>query len=428
MLEPRFKSSTVSFFPTDPDLRRCKELLVSKLAAQVTHGTMSPHSVSSAAARKMLSFSKKLSEVSDAEVPYNIFSSILRANKGTVPVVGGDMLIKIGRSASTCTTCPWPKSADGTVPVPYTLSSVYTANQVSLFQNSMQEMETLTCVNFIPRTTEKSFLNIVSSQGCASYVGRIGGGQMVAVDIAGCMSRGIIQHELDHALGFYHEHTRIDRDDYVTVMQQYISPGEKINFAIKNTDDGGLQYDYGSVMHYDKYAFSNTSNQPTIVPHPDPNVPIGQRIGLSILDVAKINHLYQCNVCANLLNDNSGVVSSANSVSANPNSGSCVWLIRTPSGQVSLNGISFNVKSSPECASYYMKIYDGPSRTSPVLKDKTCGTGVIPVIIASTSQMLIEIFSVSSVPGNGFIATYSSGKFTCPDGFQAPVTINLSTP
>ncbi|XP_063802662.1 embryonic protein UVS.2-like [Pseudophryne corroboree] len=348
-------------------------------------------------------------DVSYAEVPHDIFSSILRANKDiTEPVEGGDMLIKIERSASTCIKCMWPKSADGTVPVPYTLSSVYTASQVSLFQTSMQEIETLTCVRFIPRTTEKSFLNIISSHGCASYVGRTGGGQMVAVDTAGCMSRGIIQHEIDHALGFHHEHTRTDRDDYVTIMQQYISPGDKINFAIENTEDGGLQYDYGSVMHYDKYSYSNTSKQPTIVPHPDPNVPIGQRTGLSILDVAKINHLYQCNVCAYLLNDISGTVRSTNYHPANPNSGSCVWLIRTPSGQVSLNGISFNVQSSPKCTSHYMKIYDGPSRTSPVLKDKTRGTGVIPVIIASTNQMLIELFIGRSVSGNSFSATYSS--------------------
>lgn len=59
MLDPRIKSYNVSFFPKDPDLKRCKELLVSKLTAQVTHGTMkSSPPVTSAAARK-LSFSKR---------------------------------------------------------------------------------------------------------------------------------------------------------------------------------------------------------------------------------------------------------------------------------------------------------------------------------------------------------------------------------
>lgn len=77
MLDPRIKSYNVSFFPKDPDLKRCKELLVSKLTAQVTHGTMkSSPPVTSAAARK-LSFSKRPSgDVEQSTQHFDIWSGL----------------------------------------------------------------------------------------------------------------------------------------------------------------------------------------------------------------------------------------------------------------------------------------------------------------------------------------------------------------
>ncbi|XP_075699574.1 embryonic protein UVS.2-like [Rhinoderma darwinii] len=243
----------------------------------------------------------------------------------------GDILIPTGRSAIKCKGCLWPKSSDGTVIVPYTLSSKYSNWHRNLFNTSMQEFEKLTCVRFVPRTAEKDFLNIGSSGGCTGYVGRVGGSQYVGLAIDGCMYKEIIQHELNHALGFYHEHTRSDRDDYVTIMYENISPDETENFDRQDTNNLGLAYDYGSVMHYDKYAFTINPGQPTIVPKPDPNVPIGHGDGLSVLDVAKINRLYQCNVCTNLFNNNTGSLTSANYRSAYHNKANCVWLIRKQS-------------------------------------------------------------------------------------------------
>ncbi|KAM4013573.1 embryonic protein UVS.2-like [Anomaloglossus baeobatrachus] len=341
--------------------------------------------------------------------PEGVFSKILKVNKEkSLAVQEGDMLVKSGRNAITCAQCLWPKSADGTVSVPYTLASDYNDGHRIIFKTAMEEYESLTCVRFTPRAAEANYLNITSGSGCAANVGRTGGAQSVAVDIAGCMYKGIIQHELIHALGFVHEHMRSDRDSYVTIMLQYISPGDLPNFNKLNTNNLGVEYDYASVMHYERDAFSNTTGQNTIIPIPNPSVSIGQRDGVSVLDISKINRLYQCNVCGNLYNQGSGILTSANYPSAYPNNASCVFLIRTPSNQVSLNFVAFDVQSSPNCASDYIKIYDGPTKNYPAIVNKTCGSGVVPPVIGTTNQLLVEFVTDNSVAGTGFKASYTT--------------------
>ena len=36
---------------------------------------------------------------------------------------------------------------------------------------------------------------------------------------------GLVFHEIMHAVGFYHEHNRPDRDNFVTVIWDNIEPG-----------------------------------------------------------------------------------------------------------------------------------------------------------------------------------------------------------
>lgn len=64
---------------------------------------------------------------------------------------------------------------------------------------------------------------------CSSYVGRIGGHQTISVgneDQSIVCKRGNIVHEIAHALGFFHEHSRPDRDDYVDVLWNNVVSGE----------------------------------------------------------------------------------------------------------------------------------------------------------------------------------------------------------
>lgn len=64
---------------------------------------------------------------------------------------------------------------------------------------------------------------------------------------------GVIAHEVAHALGFWHEQSRPDRDYYVRVRWENIdrdSKGQFLKEQPADVDNGGVPYDYGSIMHY----------------------------------------------------------------------------------------------------------------------------------------------------------------------------------
>ncbi|PWS22732.1 hypothetical protein DKP78_16835, partial [Enterococcus faecium] len=80
---------------------------------------------------------------------------------------------------------------------------------------------------------------------------------------------------------------------HVRIIYENIIPDKKDNFKKINTNNLGTPYDYGSVMHYSRFAFSR-NGQPTIVPIPDSNVAIGRATEMSKWDIDRINRLYGC--------------------------------------------------------------------------------------------------------------------------------------
>uniref|UniRef100_A0A8C5UE38 Metalloendopeptidase n=1 Tax=Malurus cyaneus samueli TaxID=2593467 RepID=A0A8C5UE38_9PASS len=325
-----------------------------------------------------------------------------------IAVYEGDILLRRGRrSAINCESCLWPKSQDGLVKISPGSLLFLAITERSWIADALQEISTLTCVQFINRTTETDYVYV--ERGCWSYFGKIGGRQAVGLVKNGCMDKGAIQHEMNHALGFIHEQARSDRDRFVKIMWEHIMAG---NFGKMNSKNLGLPYDYSSVMHYGAYDFSSTPGKPTIVPVPDPSIPIGQREGLSNLDVAKINKLYKCDCCSSVLPKSKGSFSSANYPSPYPNNSNCLWLIRIRRSKIFLQFEAFDLQPSSDCSSDYIKIYNGNSKSSPVLLDKYCGKGALPSLVASGSTMLVEFASDERITATGFRASYNRGTNT----------------
>ncbi|KAJ1096030.1 hypothetical protein NDU88_001179 [Pleurodeles waltl] len=201
------------------------------------------------------------------------------------------------RGAGVCSTsiCTWAKGPDGNVYVPYTMSSAYGRNELVIFQAVFNEFADSTCIRFVPRTTEKDYISFESASGCWSPIGRVGGQQSVTLSKSGCMVTGVISHELMHSLGFNHEHVREDRDSYVTIQWDNILSGYSPYFVKTYTNNMKFTpYDYGSILHYGKTAFSKDGPSQTITTIPDSSIKIGQTFGMSDSDIRKINLLYQC--------------------------------------------------------------------------------------------------------------------------------------
>lgn len=83
-------------------------------------------------------------------------------------------------------------------------------------------------------------------------MGRSGAGQQVSLG-PGCIFKGVIIHELMHALGFWHEQSRPDRDSYVTVLWENIIRGMEYNFNKYTWDmlqSLGVNYDTSKLLHW----------------------------------------------------------------------------------------------------------------------------------------------------------------------------------
>ncbi|KAM5138569.1 astacin-like metalloendopeptidase isoform 2-T2 [Mantella aurantiaca] len=341
---------------------------------------------------------------------------IVQANEGVnLKLQEGDINVMNIRSALICNSCQWSRSRDGLIIVPYVISSDYSTENRGLIISALLEFATLTCVLFQERDKESNYLNFEDGQGCWSYIGRTNGGQTVSLEQKVCMIYGVIQHEVMHSLGFFHEHNRLDRDDYVDINWQYISPEIQWNFQKNNGNFLNNAYEYSSLMHYGSKTFVNTSGQMSIIPKPNPNIPIGQKTGFSNLDVKKMNVLYNCHLCRTKLLGTSGTFSSSDATPESSND-HCLWLLHVPSYLVLLQFSNF-VCPFNKCDAK-INVYDGVNKNSPLLAMVSAGQS-LPVLISSGRFMLLEYITDPSTPSS-FDASYSTvaygGTFTTDGG------------
>ncbi|CAB3237161.1 unnamed protein product [Arctia plantaginis] len=176
----------------------------------------------------------------------------------------------------------------------------FSNDQVQAILDGIDDLARASCVKFRRyRHGDRDAVVIQGNRrGCFSQVGYQGGFQALNLNSRhpvgrGCFRHGTVVHELLHSLGFYHMQSSPDRDDYVDIVWDNILKSSRHNFRKYNTftvTDFGVGYDYDSVLHYSRNAFS-INGKATIVPK-QMGAEIGQRLGLSDKDTQKLNKMY----------------------------------------------------------------------------------------------------------------------------------------
>ena len=159
-------------------------------------------------------------------------------------------------------------------------------------EDSIDHWNSNTPIQVVPWTGQAdSVIFRAADARCSSPVGRVGGQQNVSCDVGDGFFTNAVIHELGHVIGLWHEQSRADRNTFVTINFANIMAGREHNFAQHIGDGVDLcNYDYDSIMHYGRTAFSS-NGQDTITPT-DPNAQIGQASGLSGTDFKVVKDLY----------------------------------------------------------------------------------------------------------------------------------------
>jgi hypothetical protein len=185
--------------------------------------------------------------------------------------------------------------------VPFDFAASVNAQNQSRAADAMADVAAVANVTFVPRTTEPNWVRIHAGTSNSSYVGMNLGMQPLTVVSWG--SRYVIVHELIHALGFWHEHQRPDRDSYVTINWANIQGSYAYNFNLLAPAATVGAYDFDSVMHYPACAFSldcppgstcTCSNVAisALPPYASSQGSMGQRQHLSLGDAAGLASYY----------------------------------------------------------------------------------------------------------------------------------------
>ncbi|XP_071951076.1 bone morphogenetic protein 1 homolog isoform X2 [Antedon mediterranea] len=308
----------------------------------------------------------------------------------------------------------WPNAE-----IPYLISQMFDNKTETLIRQAISTYETHTCLRFVPRTNQTDYAFFSVGEGCCSSVGRTGGKQIVSIG-TGCDTIGTILHEIGHLVGFWHEQSRPDRDEHVTIntdnmlLHDTTQFHKQSVFQINSFDQG---YDYGSIMHYGAYYFT-INGQKTITPNDEHEV-IGQRERLSKGDILQLNIMYRCTKvgeCGGTIFAMDGEIHSPNYPRPFRTDANCEWAVAGVKQNLALM-LEFTdiyipgINADGSCSNdSYIEVRDGFGKLAPLI-GRYCGY-VLPASIKTHSGKLwIKLHVVNQTSAFRFHANFNSVSF-----------------
>ena len=99
-----------------------------------------------------------------------------------------------------------------------------------------------------------------------------------------------------HCLGFFHEHQRPARDNYIDIDFRQIESHEEFDFLKRdrpwNSINSTSEYDYKSIMHYDSYVNGYYRFNPVLTKKDGSIIQPNKQ--MSDLDIQTLNKMYPC--------------------------------------------------------------------------------------------------------------------------------------
>ncbi|CAB3403745.1 unnamed protein product [Caenorhabditis bovis] len=195
------------------------------------------------------------------------------------------------------------------LPLPYAFDANFPRKSRQRVREAMRFWMDKTCITFQENPYVYPHVNIFEGSGCWSFVGKQPSLREQSLSLeASCIDHlFVVAHELAHALGFYHEHARSDRDDFIQIDYSNIHPNLTTAFAKENEKyitRMNTSYEYGSVMHYSADQFATDPNRPVIyAKNRNYEQAMGNRMRVTFYDITRMNTLYNCHErCANTVN------------------------------------------------------------------------------------------------------------------------------
>ncbi|ULU08838.1 hypothetical protein L3Y34_019809 [Caenorhabditis briggsae] len=195
------------------------------------------------------------------------------------------------------------------LPMPYSFDWNFPRRSRQRVLEAMRFWSEKTCVTFQENRYVYPHVRIFEGNGCWSFVGKQQSlrEQSLSLESSCTDHTFVVAHEIAHTLGFFHEHARIDRDQFISIDYSNVNPNLTFAFAKeseKQLDHQSAPYEYGSVMHYSVDQFAVNTNRPVIYARDQKYAQaMGNRMRATFQDVSRMNVLYNCHErCANTVN------------------------------------------------------------------------------------------------------------------------------